>query len=117
MDINTMEGFINSVGFPILCVLGLAFFIWKAFGKITDRNYDREEKLYSMLGKTQEQLNNAQDTNAGFLKVLETFKKDQDEIRQDIEDIKEDIRAIPKRADDYSCKCSKNKKKVEVEDE
>lgn len=115
MDINTMESFINSVGFPILCVLGLAFFIWKAFREITDRNYDREEKLYTMLEKTQEQLNSAQNTNAGFLRVLETFKKDQDEIRQDIEDIKEDIKAIPKKIDDYDCKCSKSKKKVEVE--
>ena len=112
-----MEGFINSVGFPILCVLGLAFFIWKAFEKITDKNYNREEKLYVMIGKAQEQLDNMQDTNAGFLRVLETFKKDQDEIRQDIEDIKEDIKVIPKIMDDYSCKCSKSKKKVEVEDE
>ena len=116
MDMTIFD-VIPNVGFPIVCVVALGWFIYKSYDKITKSNERREEKLYIMIGKAQEQLDNMQNTNAGFLRVLETFKKDQDEIRQDIEDIKEDIKAIPKRIDDYDCKCSKGKKKVEVEDE
>lgn len=29
MDVNAITMLINSVGFPIVCVLGLAFFIYK----------------------------------------------------------------------------------------
>lgn len=116
MDMTIFDA-VSNVGFPIVCVVALGWFIYKSYEKITKSNERREEKLYTMLGKAQEQLDSMQDTNTGFLRVLETFKKDQEEIRQDIEDIKEDIKAIPKRADDYDCKCSKSKKKVEVKED
>ena len=115
----TITDLINNVGFPIFCVLALGFFIYKSYQHITSANENREEKLYTMLGKSQEQLDRLEDTNEGFVKVLESFKKDQDDIRHDIEDIKEDIKAIPKRASDYVVvdnKRAKRKEKVE-EDE
>ena len=119
MDMIQTTDVITNVGFPIFCVLALGFFIYKSYENITKSNETREEKLYTMLGKSQEQLDKLEDTNESFVKVLESFKRDQDDIKHDIESIKDGIRAIPKRASDYVVvddKKAKRKEKVE-EDE
>lgn len=40
---------IQTQGFPIACVVGLGFFIWKFVTRIQDENKTREEKLMGML--------------------------------------------------------------------
>ena len=93
---------ISTVGFPIFCVLALGWFVYKAYNNISVNNKDREEKLYTMLGKTQEQLDNAQNTNAKFVAVLEDFTRDTEVIKNDIDQIKNDIKHLPKRKGDVS---------------
>lgn len=118
MDMAIFDA-ISNVGFPIVCVVALGVFIWKSYDRITKNNEKREEKLYTMLGKSQTQLDKLESTNESFVKILEAFKKDQDNIKHDIEDIKYGIKAIPKRASDYVIvedKKAKRKEKVE-EDE
>ena len=79
---------ITSVGFPIFCCIMLGIFIWKLAGKMMDINKEREDKLYTIIGKSQEQLDRMEDVNDGFLKVLESYKKDTEEMKQDIHEIK-----------------------------
>lgn len=91
---------IANVGFPIVCVVALGWFIYKSYDRIQKANEKREEKLYTMLGKSQTQLDKLEDTNEKFVKVLESFKKDQDNIRHDISEIKDTLKKIPKRKTD-----------------
>lgn len=88
---------IANVGFPIVCVVALGWFIYKSYDRIQKSNEKREEKLYTMLGKSQTQLDKLEDTNDKFVKVLESFKKDQDDIRHDVAEIKDTLKKIPKR--------------------
>ena len=102
MEVDVMTQLITTVGFPIFCVLALGGFIYKSYNNITTINKEREDKLYIMLGKTQEQLDNAQNTNAKFLTVLEQINKDTEEMKSDIDDIKDTIRQLPKRKNDIA---------------
>lgn len=102
MEVDTVTTIITTVGFPIFCVLALGWFVYKAYNNISVENKGREEKLYTMLGKTQEQLDNAQKTNAKFVAVLEDFTRDTETIKNDIDQIKNDIRHLPKRKGDIS---------------
>lgn len=100
MDPNMVTELISGVGFPIFCVLALGWFIYKSYDHIQKGNENREEKLYTMLGKSQKQLDKLEDTNEKFVKVLETFKNDQDSMKHDVAEIKETLKKIPKRKTD-----------------
>lgn len=88
MEYQGLEQIISAVGFPIVAAIGLAIFIYKAFEKITDMNRDRESKLYEVIGKSQAQLDKLEDVNEGFMKVLETYADDNEQIKKDIAVIK-----------------------------
>ena len=48
MDVNTIQTLITSVGFPIVCVLALGWFIYKAFEKFTAQSEKREDGLSTL---------------------------------------------------------------------
>ena len=89
MDVNTWQNLITSVGFPIVCVLALGWFIYKAFEKFTDASAKREEKLYSIIADAQATNEKLLETNAEFVSVLDTYKTDLVEIKNDVSVIKE----------------------------
>ena len=43
MDIGTIQSLITTVGFPIVCVIALGWFIYKAFEKFTSQADAREQ--------------------------------------------------------------------------
>lgn len=89
MDIATISELITSLGFPIVMVLGMGYFIWRAFEKLTAQNEAREEKLYTTIAQAQATNERLTQTNAEFVQVLSTYKDDLDEIKDDISDIKD----------------------------
>ena len=91
MDANTINQLISTVGFPILACIALACFIYKAFEKITSSNSNREERLYEIIGKGQAELVKMQEINEGFVKVLETYSKDYQELKADVDEIKKKV--------------------------
>lgn len=90
-SLGDISSIITNVGFPIFCVIALGLFVYKAFDKITAMNAEREQKLYTMLGETREQLSEATKINAGFIEVLNSMRKDVDSIGKDVDDIKTKI--------------------------
>ena len=88
MDVNTIQTLITSVGFPIVCVLALGWFIYKAF----EKSEKREEKLYTVLANAQETNERLSKTNAEFVTVLNTYKSDLEEIKSDVSEIKENMK-------------------------
>lgn len=68
MDINLMSQAIGTLGFPIVCVIGMAWFIYQVFKKtmqqqeanmkqVQERCAAREERLYIQMDKFSESLN------------------------------------------------------------
>ena len=92
MDISTIQTLVTSLGFPIVCVFALGWFIYKAFEKFTAQSEKREEKLYTVIAQTQESNERLSHTNAEFVSVLNTYKSDLDEIKADVSEIKENMK-------------------------
>jgi len=91
VDYNALQTAISQLGFPIIMVIAMAFFIWKLWEKSQQQNENREEKLYSVISKAQEQNEKLSATNAEFVQVLTSYKDDLDDIREDVSDIKTQI--------------------------
>ena len=79
---------ITNVGFPIFCVLALGGLVWKGFDKITSSNAEREKLLYSMLGETRAQLDEAIKINASFVEILSDLKTNMSNVQEDVVKIK-----------------------------
>jgi hypothetical protein len=89
-----MENFtelISAVGFPIVCVAALAYFVFLIWQKTTTENEKREEKLYEIIAVAHANNEKLVEANKGFVAILETYKTDINDIKHDIEDIKEII--------------------------
>lgn len=91
MTVETIQALITSVGFPIVCVISLAWFIYKSYEKITERTEQREDKLYQVITSAQEQNQKLSETNAQFVTVLSTYKDDLEEIKANVAEIKQNI--------------------------
>lgn len=73
MDISTISDLLSNFGFPMVCVIGLSYFVWALY----QQSVKREEKLMSV---------NAQ--------AIETISKYADKltvIEDDVKDIKKDL--------------------------
>lgn len=92
MDVNTINTLITSVGFPIVCVLGLGWFIYQAFQKFTAQSDKREEKLYAFITEAQATNKELTATNAEFVSVLNAYKTDLNDIKADVNEIKENLK-------------------------
>jgi chromosome segregation ATPase len=83
MDIKTIETLIASVGFPIVCVLGMGYFIYQLY----KQSVSRENTLYTQIEESRAVNAKAIDTIAKYAERLDT-------IQQDVKDIKNDVITI-----------------------
>ena len=96
MEILTViADLIPTLGFPIVCVVGLGWFIYKIYSdtskqsadnmdKVQSRCQEREDKLYAQLEKQNE-------INGKFAQIIAQYEIKLDNIQQDINDIKKEI--------------------------
>lgn len=76
-----------TVGFPILCVGALGWFVYKFYTDSQKQNAEREEKLYIQLGKQTE-------INEKFANIIAQYETKLNIIQTDISEIKTDIAVI-----------------------
>lgn len=91
MDATSIQTLIGTLGFPIVCVIFLGWFIFKIWMGQQETNTKREDKLYEFIGKAQQVNEQLSNTNAEFVDVLNTYKRDLDSIKEDVSEIKERI--------------------------
>jgi hypothetical protein len=85
--ITMLVELLPTVGFPIICVGALAWFVYKFYSDSQKANAEREEKLYIQLGKQTE-------INEKFANIIAQYEVKLDTIQTDISDIKTDIAVI-----------------------
>lgn len=88
MDVSNITQLITSLGFPIVCVIAMAYAMWKVYTRSEDRNEQREDKLYKVISDAQVQNKELSDTNVKFVTILENYESDLDGIKTDVTDIK-----------------------------
>ena len=92
MDVAQMiEHAITTLGFPIVCVVFLGWFIWKIWLRQQEQNEKRETKLYACITEAQSVNERLIETNSEFMEVLTDYKSDLDEIKQNVTEIKNTI--------------------------
>lgn len=84
MDMNVILEVIGSVGFPIACVIGLGWFIYKFYTDYTADSKEREEKLF-------EEIRENREINGKFAEIIARYETKLDEIITDVKEIKEDV--------------------------
>lgn len=96
--LNIIAELIPTLGFPIICVLGLGWFIYKIYNdttaanaanmeKVQQRCQEREDKLYAQLEKQNE-------INGSFATIIAQYEVKLEEIREDVSEIKTDVAAL-----------------------
>lgn len=83
MDINALTSLISSVGFPVVCVLGMGYFIWQLY----KQSVDRENKLYT-------QIDEGRKVNAQAIATISLYAERLDAIQEDVKEIKKDVTTI-----------------------
>lgn len=95
MEFAALIELIPTLGFPIICVIGLGWFIYKIYGDTTKQNaenmaqvqarcQEREDKLYAQLEK--------QNTiNGRFAEIIAQYEVTLDIIKEDVKDIKQTL--------------------------
>ena len=90
-----MEGWVEvlqSVGFPILCVLALGYFVYSSYQKMITDTKEREDKLYAMLTSAQATISSAVENNVKLAAQIEIMQKNVEKLAEDIEDIKDSVK-------------------------
>lgn len=98
MEFAALVELIPTLGFPIICVLGLGWFIYKIYQdttkanaenmqKVQERCQEREDKLYNQLEKQNE-------INGQFAAIIAQYDVKLNNIQKDIDEIKTDVNII-----------------------
>ena len=80
MDIKLITELIASVGFPIVCVIGMGYFIWHIY----KRSEAREDKLMGEIAANRVINEQAIETIAKYAEKLDVIQKDISDIKTDI---------------------------------
>jgi cell division protein YceG involved in septum cleavage len=87
-----------TLGFPIICVIGLGWFIYKIYNDTTKANAENMEKVQARCqereDKLYEQLEKQNIINGRFAEIIAQYEVKLDTIQLDISDIKTDIAVI-----------------------
>lgn len=97
MDIKTLTELITTLGFPIVCVIALAWFAFYLVRKTNEDNAKnmetvqarcaaREEKLYKQIEKFQE-------VNEQAIGTITLYAERLDEIEHDVKEVKDILTA------------------------
>ena len=86
MEISAIVELITTLGFPIVCVIALGFFIWKIY----NQSIVREEKLMTEI--TENRLVNQQ-----AVETIAKFAERFNHIEEDITGIKNDVGLIKQK--------------------
>lgn len=87
MDFTVLAELIGTFGFPIVMVLGLAWFIYQIY----KRSEDREDILLGEIAATRKVNAEAIATIGKFAESLEDIKTDITEIKTEVNEISEKI--------------------------
>lgn len=80
MELGVIVELIATLGFPIVCVLALGFFVWTIY----KQSVVREEKLMGEIAENRA-------INQKFAEIIGRYEITLDEIKTDIKDIKDTL--------------------------
>ena len=103
MEAEVLINFIQTLGFPIVCVIALGWFAWKMVNHMTETNAknmeevqkrckEREDKLYNEIKENRE-------INAQAITTIQMYADRLTHIENDIDDVKKDVSIIKEKVE------------------
>ena len=89
MDVVNIVDLISNIGFPIVCVLGLGWYIKDQGKSVAEAAASREKQLLSTIAKQEALIKAMNDTNAGYLATLNALTIRIEDTQNDVEKIKD----------------------------
>lgn len=84
---------ITTVGFPIVCALGMGWFIYRIYLNTTEQNKQNMEKVQARCAEREEKLytyiDKAQEINGQAIATITLYAERLDTIQADVREIKE----------------------------
>lgn len=98
MNVENLTSLIGSLGFPIVCVLGMGFFIFTIYKNTTKENKENMEKVQARCAQREEKLFEEiklnREVNAKAIETISLYAERLDTIQHDVSDIKKDVTAM-----------------------
>ena len=86
---------ITTVGFPIVCALGMGWFIYQIYLNTTKHNVEAMEKVQARCAEREEKLytyiDKAQEINGQAIATITLYAERLDVIQADVKEIKEKL--------------------------
>ncbi len=86
MDIALFVELLSTVGFPIVCVIALGWFVYKIY----KRSEQREDQL-------RDEITENRKINGKFAEIINRYSLELGEIKTDVKEIKEDISVLTEK--------------------
>lgn len=86
MDIALFVELLSTVGFPIVCVIALGWFVYKIY----KRSEKREDQL-------RDEITENRKINGKFAEIINRYSLELGEIKTDVKEIKEDINILTEK--------------------
>ena len=103
MNVETLTSLITSLGFPIVCVLGMGYFIFTIYKNTTKENKENMEQVQARCAAREERLYQEitlnREVNAKAIETISLYAERLDTIQQDVSDIKKDVTAMLAKAE------------------
>lgn len=98
MNAENMTDLISSLGFPIVCVIALAYFAFYMVNKVMEENANNMEKVQNRCKEREDilyaEIKENREINAKAIDTIAHYAEKLDTIQADISDIKTDITVI-----------------------
>ena len=98
MNTENITDLISSLGFPIVCVIALAYFAFYMVNKVMEENANNMEKVQNRCKEREDilyaEIKENREVNAKAIETIAHYAEKLDTIQADISDIKTDITVI-----------------------
>lgn len=81
-EVQEITEIVNTVGFPISCVIATGLFIWKTSQQTREDNLAREERTFNQMDKLTDTLDKATDTIDRINIRLDVIEEKIDELKE-----------------------------------
>lgn len=90
--LNKIAELVPTLGFPIVCVIGLGWFIYKIYTDTTKQNNENMEKVQARCKEREDklylQLEKQNEINGQFAQIIAQHSIKLDNLQEDVSDIK-----------------------------
>ena len=98
MDAKSLTDLMSTLGFPIVCVIALAYFAFWMVNRVIEENAKNMEKVQNRCkyreDKLYQEIKENREVNAKAIETIAHYAEKLDTIQADISDIKTDITVI-----------------------